>query len=292
MKRSFLRAALWTLVLSLLLPAFAHADMGPKPSVRITLEGLDGRLCYGTLLSEETETGPARVWNGDPAKANHKGNDPYAMLDKDIWQAFVDCAAADTDGYHFLQWGWRVDETEKLNWTYYPPQRFKVALYYPETGEFRISGIYECYAFHSYFAAEVGAETVTLRQHYDHTTDLLALSGRILGTVAVELLLAAAFGLLKKRYWLPIAAVNLLTQAALNIGLYLTAFRSGFFDFALTLFLLELMIFAVEAVLLCLLLRRREPCPTRGRIILYAACANTVSFVLGLYLAQVLPWMF
>ncbi|MBE6919484.1 MAG: hypothetical protein E7469_07360 [Ruminococcaceae bacterium] len=292
MKRRFFASLLCAMLCATLFTSVAHADMGPKPSVRITLEGLDGRLCYGTLLSEETETGPARVWNGDPAKADHKGNDPYAMLDEDIWQAFVDCAAADPDGYHFLQWGWRVDETEQLNWTYYPPQRFKVALYYPETGEFRISDIYECYAFHSYFAAEADDKTVTLRQYYDHTTDLLALSGRILGTVAVELLLAAAFGLLKKRYWLPIAAVNLLTQAALNIGLYVTAFRSGFFDFTLILFLLELVIFAVEAVLLCLLLRRSEPRPTRGRIILYAACANTVSFVLGLYLAQVLPWLF
>ena len=292
MKRRFFASLLCAMLCATLFTSVAHADMGPKPSVRITLEGLDGRLCYGTLLSEETETGPARVWNGDPAKADHKGNDPYAMLDEDIWQAFVDCAAADPDDYHFLQWGWRVDETEQLNWTYYPPQRFKVALYYPETGEFRISGIYECYAFHSYFAAAVDGETVTLRQYYDHTTDLLALSGRILGTVAVELLLAAAFGLLKKRYWLPIAAVNLLTQAALNIGLYVTAFRSGFFDFTLILFLSELVIFAVEAALLCLLLRRSEPRPTRGRIILYAACANTVSFVLGLYLAQVLPWLF
>ena len=292
MKRRILASLLCAILCALLFTSVVHADMGPKPSVRITLEGLDGRLCYGTLLSEEKDTGPARAWGGDPAKAEHKGNDPYAMLDQDIWQAFVDCAAVDSDGYHFLQLGWRVDETGKLNWNYYPPERFKVALYYPETGEFRLSGIYECYAFHSYFAAEVSSNTVTLRQYYDHTTDLLALSGRILGTVALELLLAAAFGLFKKRYLLPIVAVNFFTQAALNIGLYVTAFRSGFFDFTLILFLCELVIFAVEAVVLCLLLRQPDPRPTRGRIILYAACANTVSFVLGLYLSQVLPWLF
>ena len=98
MKRRFFASLLCAMLCATLFTSVAHADMGPKPSVRITLEGLDGRLCYGTLLSEETETGPARVWRGDPAKANHKGNDPSAMLDKDIWQAFVDCAAADTDG--------------------------------------------------------------------------------------------------------------------------------------------------------------------------------------------------
>ena len=42
---------------------------------------------------------------------------------------------------------------------------------------------------------------------------------------------------------------------------------------------------------LCLLLRRKEPRPTRARIFLYAACANTVSFVAGLFLSQVMPWL-
>lgn len=37
------------------------------------------------------------------------------------------------------------------------------------------------------------------------------------------------------------------------------------------------------------LLRRTETRPTRGRIILYAACANTVSFVAGLFLSEVMP---
>ena len=42
MKKLF-RALLCAALLCTLLLTTAHADLGPKPSVRITLEGLDGR---------------------------------------------------------------------------------------------------------------------------------------------------------------------------------------------------------------------------------------------------------
>ena len=305
MKRNFLRAALWALVLTLLLPAFAWADMGPKPSVRISFTGLGDRLCYGTLLSETKSTGPASIWNGDPADAYHKGNEEWADLDEATWRAFVDYT--DPDGYHFLQWGWQVSDADELAWTYYPPDRFKVLLYFPDDGTFVSSAVLERYAFHSYFTADVTAGALTpekdqaasdtasaavqVEPHYDHTADLLSLAARIAITVALELLLALAFGLCKRPYLLPIVAVNLATQIALNVTLYVIAFRRGFYDFAITLLLAELLIFAVEAAALCLLLRRREPRPTRRRIVLYAACANTVSFVAGLILSLVLPWL-
>lgn len=41
--------------LLLLLPLTAmpvSADVGPKPSVVVALEGLEGRTCWGTLLSQ------------------------------------------------------------------------------------------------------------------------------------------------------------------------------------------------------------------------------------------------
>ena len=49
------------LLACLLLPLFclpARADAGPKPSVVIALEGLEGRECWGTLLSAQRSTGP------------------------------------------------------------------------------------------------------------------------------------------------------------------------------------------------------------------------------------------
>ncbi len=55
-------------MLFVLLPLFcsitASADTGPKPSVKVSFEGLSDELCYGTLLSASKSTGPASVWDG------------------------------------------------------------------------------------------------------------------------------------------------------------------------------------------------------------------------------------
>ena len=53
----------------------------------------------------------------------------------------------DPDGFYFLQWFWECTQTDLLDWNYRPPQAFKVLVFYPETGEYRASGIYERYAF-------------------------------------------------------------------------------------------------------------------------------------------------
>ena len=98
------------------LPITAKADTGPKPSVRIQFKNMGDDLCYGTLLSKEKCTGPARVWDGTAR------NEQLYDLDRSIWKAFVDYK--DPDGYYFLQRGWTVSETGEIAWTYYPPENF------------------------------------------------------------------------------------------------------------------------------------------------------------------------
>ena len=129
------------------LPITAKADSGPKPSVRIQFKNMGDDLCYGTLLSKEKCTGPARVWDGTAR------NEQLYDLDRNIWKAFVDYK--DPDGYYFLQRGWTVSETGEIAWTYYPPEDFKILLYYPETGTFVSSGSYERYAFDTYYTVDM-----------------------------------------------------------------------------------------------------------------------------------------
>ena len=52
------------MILIISLPVTAKADIGPKPSVRITFTGIEGETYYGTLLSERRSTGPATAWDG------------------------------------------------------------------------------------------------------------------------------------------------------------------------------------------------------------------------------------
>ena len=86
----------------------------------------------------------------------HNGNERYSYLelDEEIWRAFVEYQ--DTDGYYFLQRAWKLDGTNnELAWTYYPPDPFKILLYFPEQQVFVVSEICERYAFHSYFSVNM-----------------------------------------------------------------------------------------------------------------------------------------
>ena len=114
-------------------PVTVRADMGPNPSVRIHFENMGDELCYGTLLSKTKSTGPASAWDGIEYHAKHNENKSYsyAAFDYETWKVFAEYQ--DEDGYYFLQEGWKVSETKKIEWTYYPPQSFKILLYYPET---------------------------------------------------------------------------------------------------------------------------------------------------------------
>ena len=55
---------LFCMILIISLPVTAKADIGPKPSVRITFTGIEGETYYGTLLSERRTTGPTTAWDG------------------------------------------------------------------------------------------------------------------------------------------------------------------------------------------------------------------------------------
>lgn len=147
MKRCLTRIIPVVLILSIVFSFTAFADTGPKPSVVIDLVGLNGRECYGTLLSEDDSYGPNRAWR--------EGEEMYAYHEDDpeIWRKFVDYK--DTDGYYFLQQFWNCTETKGFKWGYYPPDPFKLLLYFPETDSFAVTPVYEQYAFDSYYTVDV-----------------------------------------------------------------------------------------------------------------------------------------
>lgn len=147
MKKMILNVVPVVLILSIVFSFTAFADTGPKPSVVIDLVGLDGRECYGTLLSDDESYGPNRAWR--------EGEEMYAYHEDDpeIWQKFVDYK--DENGYYFLQQFWNCTETNGFKWGYYPPDPFKLLLYFPETDTFAVTPVYEQYAFDSYYTVDV-----------------------------------------------------------------------------------------------------------------------------------------
>ncbi len=296
----------------------AHADMGPKPAVTVTVENLDGRVCYGTLLSYEQFSGPHHPY--DPERERHDADEDS------IWKAFVEYS--DPDGYYYLQEHWNLSLTEEISWRYYPPTEFKILLYFPETQTFVSSGTCLRYAFHSYFSVTLTDNAVSVsqseaslevRKNYDYTWEIVSLFVRIIATVIIELGIALLFRLQTKKQIISVTVVNVITQTLLNLALNVYAyFRGvGYFDIMFLFVPLELAVFVIEAVAYAVIFRRRyvpEPEPTWaynpynvygapsakrksdympvGRCILYALVANVVSFIAGLALARIIPGVF
>lgn len=279
----------------LLFPMTADADTGPKPSVVITFENMGDELCYGTLLSEDDTTGPATAWDGTPENISDYG------LERNIWEAFVNYK--DTDGYYFLQEGWLCSTEKKLAWTYYPPERFKILLYYPESGAFVVSGIYERYAFDSYFkvnmdgidieSVEKNAPVLTAERSYYFTWELFSLFCRIIITILLELGVAFLFGFGRKNLLIWIGGINIVTQVLLNLTLNFTFHHRGSLSFTASYALLEPLVFIIEAALYLVLFQKTSCLKIpQWKIILYAFIANAASFGGGLLIAELMPIIF
>ena len=125
-------AALLVLIILIFtaMPLTASADTGPKPSVNIDFKNVPEGRCYGTLLSKNPSTGPHSVYDPehDYNFAEQADNAEYRA----IWQAFVDYK--DGDGYYFLQLFWEITPDNGIAWGYYPPDDFKILLYYNCSG--------------------------------------------------------------------------------------------------------------------------------------------------------------
>ena len=302
-------ALLCAVLVMMVFPITASADTGPKPSVRITFENLGDKECWGTLLSSKQSTGPSSAWNGKEEDAQHNENPngyySYQTFGYDIWKAFVDYDKQDE--FYFLQEAWQINETKELAWTYYPPNEFKILLYFPETGEYAVSGVYERYAFDSYFTVNMEGvkltvdyneelssdERINAYNSYNYRIEIMALVARIIITIIIEMAVALAFGYWEKKQLLLLAGMNAGTQIILNVLLNIINYNSGRIAFVLFYILLEIIVTIIEAIVLLVFLNKISVKQRkRWLMIVYVVLANVVSFWSGLYLADWLPGIF
>ena len=302
-------ALLCAVLVMMVFPITASADTGPKPSVRITFENLGTEECWGTLLSSKPSTGPSSAWNGNEEDAQHNENpNGYYSFQKfgyDIWKSFVDYD--EKDDYYFLQEAWQINETKELAWTYYPPNEFKILLYFPETGEYAVSGVYERYAFDSYFTVNLDGvklsvdyneelssdDRLNAYKSYNYGVEIGSLVARILITIIIEMGIALLFGYREKKQLLLLVGVNSGTQIILNVLLNIINYNSGEMVFVVFYVLFELVVFAIEAILFYHLLNKisikQKP---KWLAVVYALVANAVSFGAGMMIAECLPGIF
>lgn len=289
----------------------AYADMGPKASVNIQFLNMGDELCYGTLLSKHPSTGPYTAWSGDAAEAYHSGNElyPNALLDYETWLAFVEYD--DADGYYFLQRSETlVSDSKTIEWNYYPPDSFKILLYYPESNTYAVSEILHRYAFDTYYTVDmngreiVGAEydgeqssnyRINAFRSYMWRQELGCFVIRVFLTVLIELAVALLFKLYEKKQLLVLACVNVITQLALNLSLNYMDFsaRYGYGAYIGVYALLEALVIVIEALVYCLLMNRlSERSRLKRYYVVYAITANLTSLIAGLLISLVLPQIF
>lgn len=271
MKRKWL---IWILCFALILPLVsvtAYADCAPKPTTKIVIHEPKGRPVLVTLLAQAEGYGPYTA----VGLAEPEGG--LTEPEREAWYAFRDYE--DPDGFHF--WGYL--EWNEIDWTYYPPEVFKVAVFYPDEDVLLVSDeVFESYAFHSDFrlslpeADSSGAVSMELKNDFDWMEEAFGLFFRVALTMLVELALAWIFRYRSKGQIKIIFRVNLLTQVGLNVLLSLWYFYSGPLDAMLNLLVGEIVVLVVESVLYCRKLEGK-----RSRAVLYAIVANLASCGLG-----------
>ena len=288
--------------LLLLLPLTAmpvSADVGPKPSVVVALEGLEGRTCWGTLLSQQEGTGPyGRFYEEEAAEDPEEDRALRALLPLE---------RMDSEGFHLLNFVKDCSDGE-FSWTYYPPHTYKIAIWFPEEDALAVSGVYHRYAFDSYYRLDLSGvelmpggivelEAARLQRDYPYGASLLALAGRVALTLGAELLLALAFGLRTRQALKWVAVVNLATQLGLNLALELFTYCNGALEGMMAILALPVYL-AAEAVVTLVELRiyRRKLLGERGasgrRITAYTWTANLCSLLAGVLLSFRLPALF
>ena len=305
-------AALTAILLVFSAALTAFADTGPKPSVHVSFEDLDEGTCYATLLSSNAGTGPWTAWDGREETAQIHSNE-------DVWMAFANYE--DPEGYFFLQTFWEGTGGKSFVWSYWPPDTFKILIYFPETGEFASSEPLTRKAFDTYYIVNADGRGITgvkydevnssdrklfTRRTVDHEDVLKKIALRMAVTVVIELIVALIFGLWRGKSLLVILAANVATQILLNTALFFAGEYLEFLWAFIIYAVLEIGVTAAEAFIYCKIIptawvsrknkslldagrlpekkAKKLQIPSALRIIIYAVAANALSFAAGWFI--------
>ena len=288
--------------LSVMMPIPVYADMGPKPSIEIEIEGLlNGQECYATILFDKSSvSGPHQSWEQfDAEEIEYR----FDEEERRIFYKFAEYQ--DADGYIYVGQNFNCFERRSISLGYYPPYQFKVLLYFPESDTYAASDVMERYAFDSYYTVYLNNDDgniLSMTHSEERHKYILPIIGAFLIrfslTVLIETIVAVPFFLRNKKQFLIILLVNVLTQVLLNLSLSLLA-RLYMLYVIMLYALFELIVFIVEAVLYLKLLPKHEKPNKDGLIknktssyVWYALIANCISFICGLVLSEIVPTWF
>ncbi len=281
----------WAVILLIVFtaaPVPAKADTGPKPSITVEFSGFEDEECYVTILSKSEHAAWRSIFDGDLDEITEipEGAQHDCQCSFDIWKKFV--TYQDSDGMHFLQMVWDLKDAKEIRWGYFPPQIFKVLLYFPETDSFVAGAVTERKAFYSVYSVNKSGTTelkdsFELEEKYDFSDIIISVVLRLLTTLVIEILIALAFGYRTKRQILTITAVNLATQVLLNGYLAVREYFQGEgWGYLATYIFVEIIVLIVEAIIYALKLTEKDTADKKvPRAVIYAVVANVCSVFVG-----------
>ncbi len=187
---------------------------GYHQTTKIEFEGIN-ETCYGTLLANVTVVG---------ALSTQIDNDTRAP--ENVTKAFKEYK--DVDNYFYLNYLQDVSGG-LLHWSYYPPEKFKVLLYFPDSDRFVVSDtINTRYALTSTYKATINNGYINLSRNYNYMKMIIITLFRVLIGIILALLMTLLVGRpLRNDYKYPFLT-NIIFHIILNILISIYSFKNGF----------------------------------------------------------------
>ncbi|MCR4633243.1 MAG: hypothetical protein K5648_03870 [Erysipelotrichaceae bacterium] len=202
------------LLIALLMFEPIRINNGYDQNTRITFTGI-GETCYGTLLSKTSVSG---TWSSNLSL-------PLNAPDQVI--AFFE-GYEDADSYFYLNYFQDISEG-MLYWPFYPPEDFKILLYYPDSDSFIVSDApIRRYALSSTYHAVIENGSMSVSRNYDHMRMALITLSRIVLCTLTALAVTFLFYRPGKKDLKPVLSSNLLYQLLLHLIISLYSYKNGF----------------------------------------------------------------
>ena len=247
-----------------------NADTGPKPSTTVTFKNVPFENAeIGFLYYLERNT------NLTGETFEKRGYDVESV-----------------DDYKYIYHAKSVGEgNHTIKWTYFCPYDLKVFLYDKDTKTMYMSKVIHREEFTSNYVIDcknIENGKLIVKSKNSFGTSVLSLVGRIIITIAIEVGIAFLFKFKKKSY-ISICAVNVISQILLNLFLYfeMKNFGGGNLIFLLAFIPIPLLIFILGEIFVIVLeglIYKFTTWGPKGRgqnAFLYSLCANCMSIVLG-----------
>lgn len=267
-----------------------QADIGPKPSVEITFENMPEGKYYVTLLTSQDSYGP---WQPITEETFLEEDE------QEVAKAFLE-AIKDKELYCYenIQ---ECSDNHFYSWSYYPPNDFVIAIYFPETKTVLMSNHLERVAFDTYYTVYYKGDQLDsqltgqsdgpsdeememmldVREDINNSGKLLNFFLRVIGTIVIEVLIGLLFKYRSKREIRIILITNLITQLLLHGLMYLFDVHMGPLTWVIIFPILELVVFIIELIVYFITMKDHN----KWKTFFYTLLANLVTFFIGIGLA-------